>query len=51
MASVGRICYPTKRRLAKPPYICPDLLRRYASKQINLRPSNLKPNKDDNVRN
>jgi hypothetical protein len=29
MANVGRICYPTRRRLAKPPYICPDLLRRY----------------------
>ncbi len=31
MANVGRICYPTRRRLAKPPYICPDLLRRYAN--------------------
>jgi len=29
MANVGRICYPTRQRLAKPPYICPDLLRRY----------------------
>jgi Flp pilus assembly protein TadD len=29
VANVGRICYPTRRRLAKPPYICPDLLKRY----------------------